>query len=127
LLPKVKRPIVVIWLIILFSWSGVIWIGKSGNVEKERDHLLLFLLLLPALTFLLSFVVFLVRILLRKGQDERIVFKSSFWWTLLFVSVILTGWFLNTRKMLDLVYIGILLGIIVCGGMFLKLGLRRGY
>jgi len=123
----VKRPIVVIWLIILFSWSGVIWIGKSGNVEKERDHLLLFLLLLPALTFLLSFVVFLVRILLRKGQDERIVFKSSFWWTLLFVSVILTGWFLNTRKMLDLVYIGILLGIIVCGGMFLKLGLRRGY
>lgn len=122
-----KRPIVVIWLIILFSWSGVIWIGKSGNVEKERDHLLLFLLLLPALTFLLSFVVFLVRILLRKGQDERIVFKSSFWWTLLFVSVILTGWFLNTRKMLDLVYIGILLGIIVCGGMFLKLGLKRGY
>jgi len=123
----VKRPIVVIWLIILFSWSGVIWIGKSGNAEKERDHLLLFLLLLPALTFLLSFVVFLVRILIRKGQDERVVFKSSFWWTLLFVSVILTGWFLNTRKMLDLVYIGILLGIIVCGGMFLKLGLRRGY
>ncbi len=122
-----KRPIVIIWLIILFSWSGVIWVGKSGNVEKEKDHLILFLLLLPALTFLLSFVVFLIRILLRKGQDERIVFKSSFWWTLLFVSVILTGWFLNARKMLDLVYIGILLGIIVCGGMFLKLGLKRGY
>ena len=122
-----KRRSVLIWLIILFSWSGVIWVGKSGNVEKEKDHLILFLLLLPALTFLLSFVVFLIRILLRKGQDERIVFKSSFWWTLLFVSVILTGWFLNARKMLDLVYIGILLGIIVCGGMFLKLGLKRGY
>lgn len=122
-----KRPIVVIWLIILFSWSGVIWVGKSGNVEKEKDHLILFLLLLPALTFLISFVLFLIRILTKKGQDERVVFKSSFWWTLLCVSVFLIGWFLNTRKMLDLIYLGILLGIIVCGGMFLRLGLKRGY
>jgi len=123
----VKRPIVVIWLIILFSWSGVIWVGKSGNVEKEKDHLILFLLLLPALTFLISFVLFLIRILTKKGQDERVVFKSSFWWTLLCVSVFLIGWFLNTRKMLDLIYLGILLGIIVFGGMFLRLGLKRGY
>ncbi len=122
-----KRPIVVIWLIILFSWSGVIWVGKSGNVEKEKDHLILFLLLLPALTFLISFVLFLIRILTKKGQDERVVFKSSFWWTLLCVSVFLIGWFLNTRKMLDLIYLGILLGIIVFGGMFLRLGLKRGY
>lgn len=122
-----KKPIVLIWLVIIFSWSGVLWLVRSGDSENNTNQALFFLLLLPAITFLATFVIFLVRIIVRRGQDERVVFKSSFWWTLLFVSVFLTGKFLDTRKMLDGFNALILLGIVVCGSMFLRLGLRRGH
>lgn len=100
---------------------------RSGDSENNTNQALFFLLLLPAITFLATFVIFLVRIIIRRGQDERVVFKSSFWWTLLFVSVFLTGKFLDTRKMLDGFNALILLGIVVCGSMFLRIGLRRGH
>ncbi len=122
-----KKPIVLIWLVIIFSWSGVIWLMKSGDSGSKNSQALLFLLLFFAVSFLASFIIFLVRIIVKRGQDERVVFKSSFWWTVLIVSVILLGKFLDTRKMLDGLNALILLGIIVSGSMFLRLGLRRGY
>jgi len=122
-----KKPTVLIWLVIIFSWSGVIWLVKSGDSESKNSQALLFLLLFFAISFLASFVIFLIRIIIRRGQDERVVFKSSFWWTVLIVSVILLGKFLDTRKMLDGFNALTLLGIIVSGSMFLRLGLRRGH
>ncbi len=121
-----KKPIVIIWLIILFSWSGVIWVANLRNVEDEKNQMLLFGLLLPAMVFSISFLVFLVRIILSRGQDERVVYKSSFWWTLLPVSAVLIGMFLKTRQMLDIVYLFLLTGIVISGGMFLKFSLKRG-
>ncbi len=121
-----KKPIVIIWLIILFSWSGVIWVANLKEVEDEKNQILLFGLLLPALTFSLSFLIFLIRIITRRGQDERVVYKSSFWWTLLPVTIVLIGMFLKTRQMLDVTYLFLLIGILITGSMFLRYSLRRG-
>lgn len=121
-----KKPIVIIWLIILFSWSGVIWVTNLKEVEDEKNQILLFGLLLPALTFSLSFLIFLIRIITRRGQDERVVYKSSFWWTLLPVTIVLIGMFLKTRQMLDVTYLFLLIGILITGSMFLRYSLRRG-
>ena len=122
-----KRPMVLIWLVIIFSWSGVIWLIKAGDSQSQNSQNFLFLLLFFALTFLISFLVFLARIIIRRDQDERVVFRSSFWWTTLFVSVALMGKFLETRAMLDYVYALLLIGIAFFGSMFLRLGAKRRY
>lgn len=98
---------------------------SAGDVESQSNQIILSILLWIALTFLISFILFLVRIIVRRGQDERVVFKSSFWWTLLFVSVIVLGKYLNERKMLDLTNALTLLAIAVFGSMFLRLSLNR--
>ena len=118
---------VLIWLVIIFSWSGVIWLLKTGDSQSQSSQIFLFLLLFFALTFLISFLVFLARIIIRRDQDERVVFRSSFWWTTLFVSIALTGKFLETRAMLDYVYVLLLIGIAFFGSMFLRLGAKRRY
>ncbi len=122
-----KRPMVLVWLFIIFSWSGVIWLVKAGDSSSQNSQIFLFLLLFFALTFLISFFVFLARIIIRRDQDERVVFRSSFWWTTLFVSVTLTGKFLETRAMLDYIYVLLLIGIAFFGSMFLRLGAKRRY
>lgn len=122
-----RRPIILIWLVIVFSWSGVIWLINSGDTNNQITQNLIFILLTPALGFLISFFVFVARLVIRRGQDERIVYKSSFWWTMLFVMIFLTYRYLDAKKLMDLVNFGALAGIGLFGSMFLRLSLKRGY